>query len=314
MSEAGVIEAGGGYARLLGEIGAAVPEVVAIDAGLGTSMQTALFAERFPERYFNVGIAEQHAVGLASGLARSGLIPLVHSFSNFLARRAHDQVAVSVVWPGCNVKLIGGSCGVHDGRNGPSHMAIDDLGTMAALPGMCVIEPGDARQTEAMLKAAIAHCGPVYFRLRRFGLAPDLVPERDPEAGTSWVRKPSSPSISLIACGTTLEWAMEGAAILADHEIAADLLHVAILRPLDTGPILESARRTGRVAIVENHGGSSGFGSIVSEALGPLGVRIARIALPHRFLPAGGPEWQSREAGLNAEDIAIGAAALVVEN
>lgn len=306
--------AAGDYALLLGEIGAEVPETVVIDAGLGTSMQTALFAERFPRRYFNVGIAEQHAVGLASGLARAGYVPLVHSFSNFLARRAHDQVAVSVAWPECNVKLIAGSCGVHDGRNGPSHMAIDDLGTMAALPGIQVVEPGDARQTDAMLRAAVRHRGPVYFRLRRFGLAADLHPGGDPEAGTSWIERPPSPALTLVACGTMLEWTVEAAAILADHGIAADLLHVAALRPLDSAPIVESARRTGRVVTVENHAGSNGFGAAVSRVLGPLGVRIGRLALPDRFLPAGGPQWQSREAGLSPEDIAIAAAAFVEGN
>src|SRR6201999_2217287 len=106
--------------------------VVVLDAGLATSMQTTLFQKAFPDRYFNLGIAEQNAVSLASGLARRGWIPLLHTFSNFLARRAHDQIALSIVWPGCNVKLIAGSCGLFDGRNGPSHMAIEDLAVMAA--------------------------------------------------------------------------------------------------------------------------------------------------------------------------------------
>jgi transketolase len=301
------------YAPLLREVGEAFSNVVVIDAGLGTSMQTALFAQRFPDRYFNLGIVEQHAVGLASGLARAGHVPLVHSFSNFLTRRAHDQIAVSVAWPGCNVKLIGGSCGLHDGRNGPSHMAIDDLGSMAALPGMGVVEPGDRRQAAALLHAAVAADGPVYFRLRRFGLPPDLAPERDAAAGTSWIERTKEPAVTLVACGTMLDSGIEARAILADHAIPADLLHVAVLRPVDSGPILESAQRTGAVAIVENHVMSSGYGSIVAAALESMGVKVARLALPDRFLPAGSAGWQARNAELSAEDIAVRASALIVE-
>src|SRR5258708_6800780 len=135
------------YGEFLRDAGSAHPDIVVLDAGLATSMQTSLFEESFPERYLNLGIAEQNAVGVAAGLARRGLVPLLHTFSNFMARRAHDQVALSVAWPACNVKLIGGSCGVFDGRNGPSHMAVDDLAVMASLPGMTVVEPGDQRQT-----------------------------------------------------------------------------------------------------------------------------------------------------------------------
>lgn len=301
------------YARLLGEAGEAMPELVVIDAGLATSMQTEVFAARFPDRYFNIGIAEQHAVGLASGLARAGMIPVVHSFSNFLARRAHDQIAISVAWPGCNVKLIGGSCGLFDGRNGPSHMAIDDLGAMAALPNMTVIEPGDACQAAALFRAMLAAPGPAYFRLRRFGAASDLAPQSDPAEGTRWIRRGDMPAVSLIACGTMLETAIEAAVMLDDHGIASDLLHVAVLKPLDADALIDSARRTGVVAVIENHVASSGFGSIVADALGPLGIRIGRLALPDRFLPAGSPAWQARVAELSAEDIAVRVSELIGE-
>lgn len=303
--------AGSWYGRLLAQAGERHSDLIVIDTGLGTSMQTADFAERFPDRYFNVGIAEQHAVGLASGLARAGYLPLVHSFSNFLTRRAHDQVAVSVVWPGVNVKLIGGSAGLHDGRNGPSHMAIDDLGSMAALPGMMVVEPGDARQAEALFHAMLTSPGPAYFRLSRFGMAADLAPLRDAAAATSLILAAEQPQVTLVACGTMLEKGVEAHGLLAEHGIAAELVHVAVLRPLDAGPILEAVLRSGAAAIVENHVTSSGYGSIVAAALERHGVRIGRFGLPDRFLAAGAEPFQAREAELTGEDIAVRAYELI---
>ncbi|MBW8302358.1 MAG: hypothetical protein K0M78_00115, partial [Brevundimonas sp.] len=256
-----------------------------------------------PERYFNLGIVEQHAVSLAAGMARRGLVPLLHSFSNFLARRAHDQIAVSVAWPQCNVKLIGGSCGLFDGRNGPSHQAIDDLGAMAALPGVVVMEPGDQRQTCELLGHAARIHGPVYLRLRRFGAPADLTSGADPLKPTT-LEAPRDAVATLVACGSMLELALQAARLLADAGRPIELLHVAVLRPLDPTLLVESALRTGAIAVVENHGTSGGFGSIIGEAIEPLGVRLLRIGLPHSFLPAGSPSWQADQADLSAEAIA----------
>lgn len=298
------------YGDMLTALGEREPRTVVLDAGLATSMQTSGFAARFPDRYFNLGIVEQHAVGLAAGLARRGLVPLVHSFSNFLARRAHDQIAVSVAWPGCNVKLIGGSCGIFDGRNGPSHQAIDDLAAMAALPGLAVMEPGDQHQTRTLLAHAVAMAGPVYLRLRRFGAPADLTGGADPTRPIM-LEEPGRAVATLVACGSMLEIALEAAHILADAGRPVELLQVAVLRPLDTTLLAASAARTGAVAIVENHTTSGGFGSIIAEALGPLGVRLQRIGLPSAFLPAGAPAWQADAAELSAEAVAYRVAMFV---
>lgn len=293
-----------GYDEILSDLGARHPGLVVIDAGLATSMMTHRFMERFGDRYFNLGIAEQNSVSLASGLARRGLVPLVHTFSNFIARRAHDQVALSVAWPGCNVKMIGGSCGLYDGRNGPSHMAIDDLATMSALPGVLVVEPGDLRQTRELMELVVNHDGPAYLRLRRHGAAADLLPDSTPCEGTTVVRRSDDARCTLVACGSMLAEVMRTARLLSDRGVETDLVHVSILRPLRGEPIASSAVRTGLAVTVENHVPAGGFGDAVSRLLGPLGVRHVRLSLPDEFMPAGDPAWQLSYCGLDSTAIA----------
>jgi transketolase len=293
-----------GYESILRELGREDPSVVVLDAGLATSMKTWLFAEAFPGRYFNLGIAEQNAVSLASGLARRGLVPLLHTFSNFIARRAHDQVALSVAWPGCNVKLVGGSCGLFDGRNGPSHMATDDLSVMAGLPGVMIAEPGDLRQTRELLSRVVRHEGPAYLRLRRYGAEPDLLPEADYATGTVVVSRDGAALCTLVACGTMLGEARLAADILRDKGVPLDLVHVSVLRPLDAEPVVESARATGRIVTVENHVLSGGFGDAVARAVGHIGFPHLRLGLPEEFIPAGDPAWQLAFCGLDAVSLA----------
>lgn len=299
------------YESILFDAGERDPRVVVIDAGLGTSMRTELFRRAWPARYFNLGIAEQNAVGVASGLARRGFVPLVHSFSNFLTRRAHDQVALSVAWPRCNVKLIGGSCGVFDGRNGPSHMSVDDLAAMAALPGMLVVEPGDRRQSRALFAEVVAHDGPAYLRLRRNGPEPVLLSDDDARRPTAVLRQHAAPRCTLVSCGTMLEETLAAARILDARGIGVDLLHVAVLSPLDDAPIVEAVRRSGRIATVENHVASGGFGDAVSRALAAAGVPQLRLALPHEIIPAGDPQWQLAWCELDAASIAARVAGFV---
>ena len=299
------------YGEFLRDAGNAHPEIVVLDAGLATSMQTSLFEESFPARYLNLGIAEQNAVGVAAGLARRGLVPLLHTFSNFIARRAHDQVALSVAWPGCNVKLIGGSCGVFDGRNGPSHMAVDDLAVMASLPGMTVVEPGDQRQTLELLDRIITQNGPAYLRLRRNGVPADLLPQSVLGAGVIYAKWVENPRCTLVACGSMLGETQLAAKILADRGFPIDLLHVSILQPLDAGPILHSAHRTGVIVTIENHVPCGGFGDAVARATSEFGFRHFRLTLPEEFIPAGDSGWQLRYSGLDGESVASRVAAFL---
>jgi transketolase len=310
-----VTEATWQYGDVLWEAGAQEERIVVVDAGLATSMSTARFARAFPSRYFNLGIAEQNAVGVASGLARRGLIPLVHTFSNFLVRRAHDQVALSVVWPGCNVTLVGGSCGLFDGRNGPSHFAGDDLAVMAALPGQVLVaEPADQRQTRELLFAAVRHPGPSYLRLRRNGMARDLLPGFDDVVGTVPVERHDDAAGTLVIGGSMLDEGRVAARILADRGTPVDVVHVSVLRPFASGPVIESVRRTRRVFTVENHVACGGYGDAVARAVGPLAVAQFRLALPDRPLPAGDPATLLTLSGLHAAGIADTVSTFLLES
>lgn len=292
------------YDVILEEMGAGNEAVICLDAGLATSMKTHRFARAFPQRYFNLGIAEQNAVGVASGLARRGFIPLMHTFSNFLTRRAHDQMVLSAVWPGCPVKFIAGSCGVFDGRNGPSHMATDDLATASSMPGMMVVEPGDLRQTRALLDQIIQHPGPAYLRLRRYGQSVDCLGDAFNPGGTSVIQTHDAPQFTLVLGGSMLEEGLFAAKLVQDEGLALDILHVAVLKPLDAAPIIASAEKSKCVVTVENHIGRGGFGESVALALGPLGIAQHRFHLPDAFIPAGDATWQLHHCQLDAHSLA----------
>lgn len=292
------------YGELLVEIGRDHPDVVVLDAGLGSSMDTAGFQAAYPDRYVNLGIAEQNAVGVAAGLAREGYTPMLHSFANFLARRAHDQIAVSVAWPGVPVKLIAGSCGLWDGRNGPSHTGYDDLATVANLPGMFVAEPADQAQTRQLLSDALAHPGPAYVRLRRHGMPRDVA-RRPLDGGTVVARQaPGRPACTVVAAGSMLAEALYAARLLGDGGTAVDLIGVSSLTHADLDPVLESAARSGVVVVVENHAPHGGFADLVAAAVSPLGHGLHRLTLPREFLPAGDPDWLLAHCGLSGPQLA----------
>jgi transketolase len=293
------------YPPLLTALGGCDERVVVVDAGLGSSMQTGQFRAAFPRRYVNLGIAEANAIGFASGLARRGLRPFVHSFSNFLARRAHDQIAISIVVPGLPVTLVAGSCGVFDGRNGPSHFAGDDLAGMCALPGMTVLEPADAADLATALEWAHASEGPVYLRLRRHGM-PQAI--GDPRQSREAVRRiqldPASPVVTVVAIGAIVDEVVTACRILIDHGIIPELFHVLRIKPLDASMILASARSTARIVVVENHVAHGGSAADIAALAAREAIRCDALTLPDNILPAGDPRWLLVHCGLDATSIA----------
>lgn len=287
------------YARALHDVGREHANTIVVDAGLATSMQTNLFQAAFPERYVNLGIAEANAVGYASGLARRGFRPIVHSFSNFLARRAHDQIAVSIALPKLPVLLVGGSCGVFDGRNGPSHLAGDDLATFTALPGFRVYEPADGDDLKDSLREAMAENGPSYLRLRRNGMRAGNAEPKDGN-GTHLIQAAEGAVVTVVVIGNLLDEALTAVRILADQHVRADLFHVVRIKPLAIERLTASATRSRRTVVIENHCAVGGGAQAVTAALAGHGISISCFTLPDCFLPAGDPRWLLAQAGLDA--------------
>ncbi|WP_050384402.1 transketolase family protein [Bradyrhizobium pachyrhizi] len=293
------------YARTLRNVGTEHANAIVVDAGLATSMQSDLFQVAFPERYVNLGIAEANAVGFASGLARRGFRPIVHSFSNFLARRAHDQIAISIALPKLPVLLVGGSCGVFDGRNGPSHFASDDLATFTSLPGFKVYEPADGEDLKNAMREAMTEDGPSYLRLRRHGMRTGRADEAKGGNGTHLVHAATEDArVTIVVIGNLLEEAFTAVRILADQDVHADLFHVVRIKPLAAEKILASARRTQRPIVIENHCAVGGGAQAVTVALASYGLNVSCFTLPDRFLPAGDPRWLLAQVGLDANSLA----------
>ena len=293
------------YGPLLESLGGRDERIIVVDAGLGSSMQTSRFREAYPQRYVNLGIAEANAVGFASGLARRGLRPFVHSFSNFLARRAHDQIAISIVVAGLPVTLIAGSCGVFDGRNGPSHFAGDDIAGIAALPGMTVLEPADEIDLDAAVEWARLSAGPVYLRLRRHQMPRAIGDRLQPRGPVRLVSLDAAPpAVTVVAIGAILDEAFTACRILADDGIAAELVHVLRIKPLNGAAILASARRSRRVIVIENHVANGGCAAAIAALMADEPVRFATLTLPDEILPAGDARWLLKFCGLDATSIA----------
>jgi len=293
------------YGNALVEIARARPEVVCIGADLTGPTETDLFRDAIPDRFFNLGMAEANAVGVAAGMARAGDIPFLHTFSVFATRRAFDQIAMQVAYPRTNVKLMGFMPGLTT-PGGVTHQAIEDLALMRSLPNMTVVEPADARQTRAAVTALADYHGPVYMRLKR-GEVP-LMSEtmsRPFSLGQAEVLREGS-DVVIFACGLMVTLALAAADQLSGEGCAAAVVNVHTLKPLDAQIICELAGRTGAVVTAENHSIIGGLGSAVAETLFDAGVRCrgVRVGVPDTFAEGASPGYLFRKYGLSTEAIA----------
>lgn len=301
LREPGMVH--GPYRDALAALGEARPDVVVLGADLGNSTEVDLFRERFPDRFFNVGSAEQNEVGVAVGLAFEGEVPFVHSFGVFLTRRAYEQVCVQVAMHRANVKLIGMIPGLTS-RLGPTHQAIEDLSLMRTLPGMCVVDPADATEIAQAVPAIAAWDGPVYARMMRREVRTLFDPATYRfEVGRA-VSLREGEDVAILTCGVALESALEAAAALAGRGVEATLLHVPTLKPLDADAILRAARRCGTVVTVENHLVTGGLGSAVAEVLADhFPCPLERVGLRDTFAVPGSPGYLFERYGLTAAHV-----------
>ena len=279
--------------------------VVVVNDSIGSS-KLGGFQKKFPGRTINVGIAEQCMVGVGAGLANGGRIPFVSAASCFLTGRALEQIKADIAYAGFNVKLVGQSSGVAYGELGPTHHSIEDLALLRPLTGLTGVVPADRWETAEAVKWAAAHEGPVYIRLSRMPL-PDLdLASREFRPGKAEVLRWGG-DVTLIACGTMVHLAVAAADRLAAQGIAARVLNMATLSPLDEPAVLAAARETGSIVTVEEASVRGGLGGAVAEltaANRPVPVERMGFA---GFQPTGPVDWLFAENGLTAEGIAAAA-------
>jgi len=254
------------YGQALADLGAVEPRVVALDADVSSSTRSAVFGQKYPDRFYNVGITEAGMVDVAVGLALGGMIPFAHTFAFLLALRAAEQVRTCVAYARTNVKLVGAYGGMSDSKDGPTHHAIIDLAVMRAMPNMTVVVPADSVEAAAAVPAVAEHVGPVYLRLSRAEV-PDVMPKGEAfTIGKGRVLREGK-HVTIINCGVLLSRCLTAAAQLAEKGIEATVVNMPTLKPLDEKLLLQVAG-TGAVVTVEEHSIVGALGSAVAEVLG----------------------------------------------
>ena len=292
------------FGHALAALGRERPGIVGLTADLGKYTDILPFRDAFPERFFNIGMAEQNLVAAAAGLARTGFTPFATTYGVFASRRAYDFIAIACAHSALPVKIIAGLPGLTTGYGG-THQAIEDTGLMSLIPGLVVIDPCDATEIAAATRAAADHPGPVYMRLLR-GKVPVVF---DPEGfsfaiGKARLVRPAG-EIGFIATGFMTERAIDAAAMLAARGISAGVLHVPCLKPFDAEAVADFALRCGAIITAENHVVRGGLASSVVEALHERGIQrsVRRIGLPDQFIECGAVPTLQRRYRITTHDL-----------
>jgi len=293
------------FGEALVELGNINTDVLVLDADVGTSTQSSIFRDAFPDRFYQVGIAEQNMVGIAAGLAAMGFIPFVSTFAVFAARRAADQVAISVAYPNLNVKINGSYGGVPTGKAGATHQAFEDIAIMRAIPNMKVFVPADAVETRAVVFAAAEIEGPVYIRTVRCEVPVIFDEGHKFEAGRS-VQLSEGRDVAIISTGMMTYKALDAVRVLKEKEegISIRLIHMPSIKPIDEDAIAAAGREIGKIVTVENHSIIGGLGGAVAEVLAERSpARVKRIGFRDHFGESGDDEKVFSKYGVNTEHI-----------
>ena len=301
------------YGEALAELGAINDKVVVLDADLSKSTKTNDFKKVYPERFFNLGIAEQNLLGTAAGFAAAGKIPFASSFAVFAVGRAYDQIRNSIAYPNLNVKIAATHAGLTVGEDGGSHQMLEDIALMRAVPNMTVIVPADGVETKQVVMAAAEHQGPVYIRLGRPKVPVLLGDDYKFEIGKGVVLKEGT-DVTLVGTGIMVSKAMEAADLLAADGISAAVVNISTIKPLDNALITEMAQKTGAVVTAEEHNIYGGLGSAVAEVLiETCPVPMARVGVEDKFGESGLPDELLEKYGLTAANIAAKAKAVIAK-
>ena len=304
MSDVKKIATRDSYGQSLVELGAEHEDIVVLDADLAAATKTGMFKKAYPDRFIDCGIAESNMMGVAAGLAASGMVPFASSFAMFAAGRAYEQVRNSIGYPHLNVKIGATHAGISVGEDGATHQCNEDIALMRSIPGMVVINPSDDVEARAAVRAAYEHEGPVYLRFGR--LAVPVIndgPDYKFELGKGVVLREGK-DVTIIASGLPVNNCLEAAEKLAADGIDAKVINIHTIKPLDEELVVSAARETGKVVTVEEHSVIGGLGSAVCDVLSEKApTKVMKIGINDTFGESGPALELIKKYGLDAESI-----------
>lgn len=299
------------FAEALLELGSKDKRIVVLGADTSVSIKTSLFGDRYPDRFFNVGIAEANMIGIAAGLALAGKVPFVSTYSAFVPGKCFDQIRNAIAYPNLDVKIVSSHGGLTVGPDGASHQTVEDIAAMRAVPRMHVVVPADAPSTTALVTQAVKTPGPFYIRLSRPNVPTVYSPGTELEVGVANVLREGS-DVTIVACGLLVSEALEAADALAKAGVRAEVLDCHTVKPLDAETIVRSARKTGAVVTAEEHNILGGLGGAVAEAVSETHpVPVSRVGVRDTFGESGEHQELMVKYGLTSKEIAQAARALV---
>lgn len=293
------------YGAALAELGELYPQMVVLDADLSKSTKTEVFKKKFPDRFINCGIAEADMMGVAAGLASTGMLVFASSFAMFAAGRAFEQIRNSIGYPHLNVKIGATHAGLSVGEDGATHQCCEDIALMRSIPGMVILNPADDVEAKAAVKAAAVYDGPVYLRFGRLAVPVFNNPETYRfEIGKGVTLREGSDA-TIIATGLMVWEAIQAADQLAEEGINCEVINIHTIKPLDEALVAASGRKTGLVVTVEEHSVIGGLGEAVASALcaDGVGCRLIKIGVQDKFGESGPALEVLKAYGLTAENI-----------
>lgn len=304
MSEVKKIATRESYGNALVEIGKEHEDLIVLDADLAGATKTGIFKKAFPERHWDVGIAEANMAGIAAGLATCGKVPFISSFAMFAAGRAFEQVRNAIGYPHLNVKIGATHAGISVGEDGATHQCLEDLALMRTIPGMVVINPADDTEARAAVKAAYEHVGPVYLRFGRLAIPVINDPETYKfEIGKGVVLKEGT-DVTIFATGLEVSEALEAGKMLEADGIHAEIINIHTIKPIDEELVVKSATKTGKVVTVEEHSVIGGLGSAVCDVLSEKApTKVMKIGVNDVFGESGPATELIKKYELDAESI-----------
>ncbi|WP_276362731.1 transketolase family protein [Daejeonella sp. H1SJ63] len=292
-----------GFGAGLLEAGKRNEKVVALCADLIGSLKMDAFIKEFPDRFFQIGIAEANMMGIAAGLTIGGKIPFTGTFANFSTGRVYDQIRQSIAYSDKNVKIAASHAGLTLGEDGATHQILEDIGMMKMLPGMVVINPCDYNQTKAATIAIADYHGPVYLRFGRPSVPVFTDPDQKFEIGKAWMVNGGT-DVSIFATGHMVWKAIEAGEKLAEAGISAEIINIHTIKPLDTEAVLKSVAKTGCVVTAEEHNRFGGLGDSIAQVLAINNPAPQEyVAVNDSFGESGTPDQLMKKYGLDTEDI-----------